>query len=211
MLTGYQMPFFVWPVITCNYFRCKCILFYLLIFFFCCCLKTAMDQQWLNDLLFLTCNEVFYAADKWYGSGCSSDIIAAHWLRAVVCVQFFFVCFFFSLLPSLISESTVLDGRFCRWQGTPWHGDSPYATCTLLNAKESNGCETYSFWFKFQREVCVYVCVCVCVWVCVCACVFKLKRYVWNRVEDNCPFPLKIIQPDSLKACYWDVAFCILW
>lgn len=138
--------------------------------------KTMMDQQCLDNFCYIWhALKLSTQLKKWYGSGCSFDIIIARWLLAVVCV-----C---SVFFSLFSESTVLDGRFCRWQGTPWHGDSPYATCTLLNAKESKGCETFSFWFKFQREVCV----CMHVSVCVC----KLKRYVWNRVEDNCPFPLK--------------------
>lgn len=160
----------------------KCVFFCV-----CVCFFFLMDQERLNDLLYLTCTEALCAAERWYGSRCSFDIIIARWLLAVVCVC---VYFFFSF-----SESTVLDGRFCRWQGTPWHGDSPYATCTLLNAKESKGCETSSFWFKFQREVCVCVC--------------KLKRYVWNRVEDNCPFPLKPFSLILLKPAteMWLFAF----
>ena len=197
------MPTFVCSVVVCIYFSSKCLFFF-----------------FLKDNDGTTVTGRFAVFDMHWSSLCSRemiwilleffDIIIAHWLLAVVCVRFFFLFFF-----SLLSESTVLDGRFCRWQGTPWHGDSPYATCTLLNAKESKGCETYSFWFKFQREV--FVCVRACVFeMFPCVCVCKLKRYAWNRVEDNCPFPLRSYSLILLKPAtemwlfaFWDNIYTI--
>lgn len=41
-----------------------------------------------------------------------------------------------------------------------------------LMQKREKGCETFSFWFKFQREVCM----CVCVSVCLCLCVYECTR-----------------------------------
>lgn len=117
------------------------------------------------------------------------DIIVAHWLLAGVCFQ---LSFFFSSF----SESTVLDGRFCRWQGTPWRGDSPYATCTLLNAKERKGLWDVFLLVQVSKRS-LHVCVCICVFVFVC--LWMHKRYVWNRVEDICPLSLKSFSLILLK------------
>lgn len=59
----------------------------------------------------------------------------------------------------------------------------------------------FHFGSSFKEK---FVCVSVCV-VCVC----KLKRYVWNRVEDNCPFPLKSLSLILLKPAteMWLFAF----
>jgi len=171
-------------------------------------------QRWNNSDWTICC--IWHALKLSMQQRNDMDLAGVFWHHNSALAACSSVCsFFFSFFFSLLSESTVLDGRFCRWQGTPWHGDSPYATCTLLNAKESKGCETYSFWFKFQREV--FVCVRACVFeMFPCVCVCKLKRYAWNRVEDNCPFPLRSYSLILLKPAtemwlfaFWDNIYTI--
>lgn len=139
--------------------------------------KTMMDQQCLDNFCYIWhALKLSTQLKKWYGSGCSFDIIIARWLLAVVCVcSVFFLCF-------LRAQCLMADSA-----GDKAHLDM--VTAHTLHAlywmqKRARVVRHFHFGSSFKEK---FVCVCMCACVCVC----KLKRYVWNRVEDNCPFPLK--------------------
>lgn len=141
--------------------------------------KTMMDQQCLDNFCYIWhALKLSTQLKKWYGSGCSFDIIIARWLLAVVCVCSVFFFFVFWEHSAWWQILQVTRHTLTWWQ--------PIRYMHFTECKREQG-----LWDIFilvqvsKRSLCVYACVRVCVCVC------KLKRYVWNRVEDNCPFPLK--------------------
>lgn len=134
VLTAYPMP--TWSVYCGSEHECMCV---------------------LNDNIGPTVScvgrAVKLSAVKWYGSGCSFDIIIAHLLLAVVLVFYLF---------DFVEHSAGWQILQVTRHTLTWWEPIRYMHFTECK-KESKGCETYSFWFKFQREVCVWMCTCVCV------------------------------------------------
>lgn len=147
--------------------------------------KDRWTQQWWDDLLRLTCAKALHMAEKLYGSTwvwfffVFFDIIIAHWLLAEVCVQVSLCLFFFSSMWEHSAEWQIL--QVTRHTSTWWQ---PIRYMHFTECKKrARVVRRIRFGSSFKEKF-VYVCACVCV---------SSHDMFWNRVEDNCPFPLKKI------------------